>query len=121
MNDQHDNEQTDREMLSRFHEHRPPMDWVWSDERDRFVPADDKPEHIEPTGRLVTRADLDQWSFPADFIQHGTVTGRFMDTEVQLDLDRQAEERMRFEPTDDDYVNWNEAADYDNDAPDPGE
>ena len=52
----------------------------------------DKPEHIEPTdrkwakptGRPITRADLDQWAMEAE----------------------------RFEPTDDDVINWNEANDY---------
>ncbi len=91
MNDEHDNAQTDKEMLARY-----------AGEGAGFGGQDityetDAEELRTKTGRLYTKADLDQWSMDAP------------------DLKPLVAER--FEPTDDDYVNWREANDYLNEDP----
>lgn len=55
-NDQHDNEQTDREMLRQFN----------ADFEDAVDHGGVLPELLlDPkSGRLFTRADLDQWNLP---------------------------------------------------------
>ena len=83
MNDPHDNEQTDREMIERI---AAIGRAVWDG------PAADNAARPYPGPPLITFADLDRWA-----------------------------EEERFEPTDDDYINWREADDYRDDGADPGD
>ena len=93
MNDPRDNEQTDKEMIERIAA-------IGRAAWDARVTADNAARPY-PGPPLITFADLDRWAEEDESLKHLAAE--------------------RFEPTDDDYINWREADDYADEAPYPDE
>ena len=107
MNDPHDNAADDKAMLTRIKEmgraawdqhaeaKQAAIDAVYG---EKIPGPSGTLNRVNPkTGRLFTRADIDQWSA----------------------LDAWALEAGLFEPSDQQVIDWNEASDYLDDAPHP--